>query len=213
MAIQVKICGVTDEAAVQAAVAGGATYIGFVGFKQSPRYIPPHEAAVLQKKIPSNINVVYVLVDPSYEDIEAITKHFTPDFLQLHGEELPTRVQKLQQKFHIPIIKALPVRNKEDVDICDAYGMVADMLLFDTKAPEGSDLPGGNGIAFDWSLLTQRNFPLPWMLSGGLNAENIAKAVRISGATAVDISSGVETGPGTKAPDKIKQFLETTKEL
>ncbi len=206
-----KICGVTNRAAVDAAVQGGADFIGFVFFPPSPRHVTPQVAAELSKALPTHVKTVAVLVDVSNEELTQILAHFRPDFLQLHGHESKERVKELREISGIAVMKAISVRSSDDIANGATYSDVADMLLFDAKAPSTSPLPGGNGISFDWTLLKTRQFSVPWMLSGGLNIENVRQAMRISGATMVDVSSAVESEPGVKDEGLVKLFLEKVK--
>ncbi len=208
MPIQTKICGLTTPGAVRAAVEGGAAFAGFVFYPRSPRHLQPETAAMLASLVPPTIKKVAVMVNPSDMAVREVTTLLQADYLQLHGDEIPERVKEIRKKFRGGIIKAVTVRNSDDVAAALAYREVADMLLFDARAPETpGNLPGGNGLRFDWELLRGRKFDLPWMLSGGLNAENIAEAVAITGARIVDVSSGVESAPGVKDPALIKGFL------
>ncbi len=209
MTIKAKICGLTTPEAVDAAVEGGAAFLGAVFFPPSPRNLTAEQAQSLLMGTPETCKKVAVMVDPSDADLTTILAHFTPDYLQLHGEESPERTQEIKQHTNLPIIKALPVRKSDDVARAGEYETIADMLLFDAKEPS-STLPGGNGLAFDWQLLKGRHFSLPWMLSGGLNANNVAEAVRISGAAMVDASSSLERTPGVKDPALITAFLNAT---
>ena len=208
--VDVKICGISDEAAVAAATRHGAAYLGFVFFARSPRHVSPAKAAQLGNDIPSATRKVGLIVDEKNEGIAKVLREFQPDFLQLHGKEPPERVAEIRARFGVPVIKAIAIADRADVAAAQAYESVADMLLFDAKPPKSAPnaLPGGNGRAFDWNLLAGVQWRRPWMLSGGLDADNVTDAVRISGAKAVDVSSGVESRPGSKDPAKISLFLE-----
>jgi len=209
MTVAVKICGLSDEASVAAAVAGGAAYVGFVFYPPSPRAVTPARAAALCAKVPPGVQRVGLFVDADDAPIEAVLAAAPIDMLQFHGSESPDRVADAKVRLHRPVIKAIAVAGPEDVLAAARYEADADMLLFDAKPPHRADaLPGGNGLAFDWALIAGRKWRRPWMLSGGLNAALLPEAVRISGATAVDVSSGVERRPGEKDPDKIREFLE-----
>ena len=216
MTISVKICGLTDTKAIQAVITAKADYAGFVYFPASPRHIGVHEAANLKIRLPARIQSVSVLVDPDDALLAEVYNVFKPDFVQLHGSETSERLRDIRHRFPaLKIIKALKISNSDDVAQAGHYASSADMLMFDTKPPllplpsgEGTYLPGGNGLAFDWALLKGREFPLPWMLSGGLCVDNVAEAVRQTGAKIVDVSSGVESAPGVKDPALIHAFTQ-----
>jgi phosphoribosylanthranilate isomerase len=215
MSVLAKICGLNSLEAVSAALAGGADMIGLVFYPPSPRNVTPEQAAALAKPVPSGVDKVGLFVDADDAAIGAAVKAAALDLLQLHGNESPERVAALKRLFKIPAIKAVPLSSAEDLNKAAAFESVADWLLFDAKVPaqrEGA-LPGGNGLAFDWELLAGRKFKRPWLLSGGLNAGNVAEAVRISGAHAVDVSSGVESAPGRKDPARIGAFLDAVHRL
>ena len=214
MSVPVKICGLSSEAAVRAAVEGGAAYIGFVFYPPSPRAVSPDRAAELCAAVPSGVQRVGLFVDASDQDIRAVLDRAPIDMLQFHGHEAPDRVTDAKVRFRRPIIKALPIAAEADVLGAERYELDADMLLFDAKPPRRVDaLPGGNGLAFDWRLIAGREWRRPWMLSGGLTAALLPEAVRISGAMAVDVSSGVERAPGDKDPGKIAEFLRVARTL
>jgi phosphoribosylanthranilate isomerase len=215
MALSVKICGLKTPEAVAAAVDHGADFVGFVFFRKSPRCLEPDMAGTLGRAVPKRVVKTGLLVDDSDERIAGILKACPLDLLQLHGSETPERVAALKAKFGVPVMKVIKVAAAADIAKAADYAAVADRLLFDAQTPAEmkNALPGGNAVSFDWSLLRGRQFPLPWMLSGGLNAGNLAEAVRISGAPAVDVSSGVEDRPGEKNPSKIKSFLELARTL
>jgi phosphoribosylanthranilate isomerase len=210
MTVSIKICGLTDEVSVKAVIDVRADYAGFVYFPASPRHITLEKAAELKSLLPASIKSVSVLVDPDDALLAQVFSVLKPDYVQLHGKESPARLQDIRNAHPAAkIIKALKIRTSDDVAQAASFKAVADMLLFDAKAPElPGMLPGGNGLSFDWALLKNREFPLPWMLSGGLNIENVADAVRQSGAHMVDISSGVERAPGVKDPALIKAFTD-----
>jgi phosphoribosylanthranilate isomerase len=209
MSVDVKICGINSEPALDAAIEGGARYVGFIFFPPSPRFLFPSVAAALSNRVPSSAGVtrVGVFVDPTIDSLDDLLMHVPLDMIQLHGHESPEEVEAIRYTFRLPVMKAIGIRNVGDFDQVGEYATVADQLLFDAKAPEGAALPGGNALAFNWGLMAGRTVPLPWMLSGGLDSKNLAEAVRASGATAVDVSSGVETEPGRKDPALIKAFL------
>src|SRR5579864_2000314 len=214
MTIAAKICGLSSEAAVAAAVEGGAAYLGFVFYPPSPRAVSPERAAALCAAVPSGVQRVGLFVDADDDAIHAVLDRAPIDILQFHGHEGPDRVADAKLRFHRPVMKAIAVAAAEDALAAARYEDVADMLLFDAKPPRRADaLPGGNGLAFDWRLIAGRQWRLPWMLSGGLTAAQLPEAVRISGARAVDVSSGVERRPGDKDPGKIREFLAAARTL
>lgn len=207
---EVKICGVSDAAALDAAVAGGARYVGFVFFPRSPRNVTPAEAGALASMLPDGVDAVALTVDADDALIDGILDAAAIDMFQLHGAETPHRVREIGARTGKRTMKAIKVSAAADLAAADAFLDAADMLLFDAKAPADlkGALPGGNAVSFDWTILQGRNWPLPWMLSGGLDPENVAGAIRISGAPAVDVSSGVESAPGVKDPALIRAFLD-----
>ncbi|MGB0747475.1 MAG: phosphoribosylanthranilate isomerase [Magnetospiraceae bacterium] len=213
MAISVKICGLKTEDAVDAAVEGGAAYLGAVFFPPSPRAVTAFQAAELFEFVPEEVQKVGLFVDPDDALLASVLTHVRLDILQLHGQELPGRVDRLRLDWGLPVMKALPIAEAADISAARAYDGIADFLLFDAKPPKGATRPGGNAVAFEWSLLHGTQWQSPWMLAGGLTAENLAEAVRASGATTVDVSSGVETAPGEKSPEKIRAFLDLAAEL
>ena len=208
MGVAAKICGLSTEDAVAAAVAGGAAYLGFVFYPPSPRAVTPQQAARLCAASPAGIARVGLFVDADDQTIQAALAAAALDILQFHGSEPPARVIEARLRFGRPIMKAVAIAGPEDVAGAARYEDAADRLLFDAKPPRRPDaLPGGNGLAFDWRLIAGRAWRLPWMLSGGLTAELLPDAVRVSGAVAVDVSSGVESRPGVKDAGKIRAFL------
>ena len=214
MTVAAKICGLSSEVAVAAAVEGGAAYLGFVFYPPSPRAVSPARAATLCAAVPSGVQRVGLFVDADDALIRAVLDAAPIDILQLHGHETPERVAEIKLRFYRPVMKAIAVAAPQDVLAAALYDEVADMLLFDAKPPRREDaLPGGNGLAFDWHLIAGHQWRPPWMLSGGLTAELLPEAVRISGASAVDVSSGVERRPGDKDPDKIRAFLRVARSL
>lgn len=213
MTLAVKICGLKTPDAVAAAVEAGARFVGFVFFPGSPRAVSPAEAKGLAISIPPGVDRVAVVVDADDQTLEAILTVAPFEFLQCHGKETAARVREIRDRFRIAVIKALPVANAEDVAAAGIYESAADWLLFDSRSPAGASRPGGNATAFDWSLLRGRLWRRPWILAGGLDADNLAEAVRASGAEAVDVSSGVEDAPGEKSVTKIHQFLAAARAL
>jgi phosphoribosylanthranilate isomerase len=214
MTVAVKICGLSTEEAVAAAVAGGAAYVGFVFYPPSPRAVSAERAGALCAAVPPGVQRVGLFVDADDAAIHTVLDRAPIDMLQFHGRESPDRVADVKVRFHRPVMKAISVAGEEDVLRAAEYEADADMLLFDAKPPRRADaLPGGNGLAFDWRLIAGRKWRRPWMLSGGLSAAVLPEAVRISGATAVDVSSGVERRPGDKDPAKIREFLAVARTL
>lgn len=213
MTVAAKICGINSATAAEAAVAGGAAFTGFIFYPPSPRNVTPAEAAVLARAIPASVRRVGVVVDPSDADLDALLGDVPLDILQLHGDEAPERVDAVRARTGLAVMKAIRVGGAADLEALDAYEDAADWLLFDAKPPTGrrGALPGGNARAFDWELLHGRSWRRPWMLSGGLNPENVAEAVRVTGAAVVDVSSGVEDSPGVKSPARILAFLGATR--
>jgi phosphoribosylanthranilate isomerase len=213
MAVQTKICGVTTPEAVQASVAGGATHIGLVFFAKSPRNITLENARNLTASLPSFLKIVALVVDPEHIFIDEIKAHLPKlDAIQFHGEEAPEFIARFKSP-GIELWKAVPIRSEADVKGADRYVGAADRILYDAKPPVGADLPGGTGLRFDWSLLQGIRHPLPWVLAGGLDAQNVAEAHRVTGANFLDVSSGVESTPGVKDVDKISAFLKATSNL
>jgi phosphoribosylanthranilate isomerase len=208
MGVAAKICGLSTSEAVAASVAGGAAYIGFVFYPPSPRAVSPDRAAGLCAEIPPGILRVGLFVDADDALIETALAAAPMDILQFHGSESPQRVADAKLRFSRPVMKAMPIAGPQDVLAVVPYEEVADLLLFDAKPPRRPDaLPGGNGLVFDWNLIAARSWLRPWLLSGGLTADLLPEAVRVSGAAAVDVSSGVENRPGIKDADKIRAFL------
>jgi phosphoribosylanthranilate isomerase len=209
MPVAVKICGLTDAAALDAAVEGGAGYLGFVFYPPSPRALDVERAAALARRAPPDRIRVGVFVDPDDDLLDRTLARLPLEALQLHGGESPERVRSVRTRTGRAVIKALKVADAGDLAPVPAYAAVADMLLFDARPPkEPGRLPGGNGLAFDWRLLQDLRVGCPWLLSGGLSVRNLEAAVTLCRAPAVDVSSGVEHRPGVKDPAKIRQFLE-----
>ncbi|MDY0882374.1 phosphoribosylanthranilate isomerase [Dongia soli] len=215
MAFEAKICGLTTPAAVETAIGHGASHIGLVFFAKSPRNITAEAAGELSRLAAGKVIRTGLMVDASDEQIAAILAACPLDLLQLHGKETPERVAEIRQRFGLPVMKALQIGEAGDLAQARAYEKVADRLLFDAKPPASKTdaLPGGNAVSFDWSLLAGQQFGIPWMLAGGLTADNLAEAVRASGARAADTSSGVEDRPGEKNLQKIKDFLRVAEGL
>ena len=204
---ETKICGLSDPAGVAAALEGQARYLGFVFVAKSPRDVTPERAAALAAHAAGRADTVAVTMDADDATLTVIARTLGPDWIQLHGREPPERVAAVRRFARKGLIKAIGVARAEDLAAAARYAPVADMLMFDAKAPEGAALPGGNGAAFDWRMLAGQRFARPWLLSGGLTPENVAEALRESGAATVDVSSGVESAPGVKDPGRIARFL------
>ncbi|WP_170339898.1 phosphoribosylanthranilate isomerase [Ruegeria arenilitoris] len=210
--INVKICGLTAPEHVRAAVEAGARYIGFNFFPKSPRYAPIAQAAALASDVPVGVAKVALAVNFTDAQLDEIVAGVPLDMLQLHGAESPERVAEVKSRYGLPVIKAIGVAEAEDLAAIDLYSDVADQLLVDAKPPKNSELPGGNGLPFDWRLLAGRKYwRTPWMLSGGLNPGNVAEAIRMTGARQVDVASGVESAPGVKDPCLIRSFIEAAR--
>jgi len=207
MAVTVKICGLTSAEAAAAAARAGAEYGGLVFHAASPRNLDLEQARAISAAMAGKLKRVALVADADDAALAAIIAAAQPEFLQLHGEESVARAAEIRARFALPIIKALPVADADDLKATNAYAPLADMLLFDAKAPKGADRAGGHGVAFDWTLLQGRSFGKPWMLAGGLNPENVARAIALSGAALVDVSSGVESAPGVKSVERISQFI------
>ena len=208
MSVLAKICGLTTPETLDAALAGGAAFVGAVSFPKSPRHLDLIAAAALFERARGRAKVVAVTVDADDRLLTEIAIILKPDLVQLHGSETPEQAARARLLTGAGIIKALPVRTGGDLGAAAAFEPVVDWLMFDARPPEGAALPGGVGATFDWSLLAGRRFGKPWFLAGGLSPDNLAEAVRITGAPAVDVSSGVESGPGVKDPVRIAAFLQ-----
>lgn len=207
MSIRVKICGINTAAAADAVLAARADFAGLVFHPKSPRFVTPDAAAPLAQRMRGRLKLVALSADADDETLAAIVAAVHPDFLQLHGCESPERVAAVRAAFCIPVIKAVAVSQNGDIDKAAGLIETADMVLFDAKAPETAGRPGGLGIPFDWPLLKGRRFCKPWLLAGGLTPENVGRAVALSGAPGVDVSSGVETSPGVKDTSLIAAFV------
>jgi phosphoribosylanthranilate isomerase len=211
MPTKVKICGLKTEAALEAALAGGADYIGLVFFPQSPRNVPLATATALADTARGRAQVVALMVDPDDALIDMVMAAAAPDVLQLHGEETPERAAHIRRRWGTPVMKAIKVETPQDAHAALAYRGAADLILFDARAPADGTRPGGNGAPFDWRTLLGVKDQVPFVLSGGLTPDNVAEAIRVTGAPVVDVSSGVETRPGEKDPDLIRRFLRAAK--
>nr|WP_010397302.1 phosphoribosylanthranilate isomerase [Paracoccus sp. TRP] len=207
MGVSVKICGLTEAEGLAAAIEAGARYVGFVFFEKSPRHVTPEAAAALAIQVPMGVAKVGLFVDPDDAALDRVLAHVPLDLIQLHGSESPDRVAGIRSRTGLPVMKAIGVSGPQDLDRIWDYGLVSDMLLIDAKAPKDAVLPGGNGLAFDWRLLVGRQMLKPWLLAGGLTPENVTEAIRLTRAQGVDVSSGVESAPGVKDPDRIRRFI------
>ncbi|MDM7255471.1 MAG: phosphoribosylanthranilate isomerase [Paracoccus sp. (in: a-proteobacteria)] len=203
----VKICGLSRPEDVASAAAAGARWLGFVFFPKSPRHVGADRAAALAVEVPVGLMRVGLFVDPDDALLDRTLAHVPLDMIQLHGDESPSRVAEVRARTGLPVMKAIGVAEAGDLDTIWDYGLVADQLLIDAKPPRDAALPGGNGLAFDWRLLVGRRFLKPWMLAGGLTAQNVAEAVRLTRAPAVDVSSGVESAPGVKDAGMMRAFV------
>lgn len=206
--VEVKICGLTQNADIPAAILAGARYVGFVFFPRSPRNVALEDAAFMAATVPEGICRVALTVDADDAMLDRLVGTVPLDMLQLHGQETPDRVAVIRARFGLPVMKAVGVADEDDLAALDTYGQVADQLLVDAKPTQDADLPGGNGLAFDWRLIANRRWPVPWMLAGGLTPDNVAQAVRMTGAQQVDVSSGVESAPGVKDGALMRDFVQ-----
>ncbi len=206
--MRIKICGLRDAGNIQVAARAGARYVGLVFFEKSPRNVSLDEAAKLALEVPIGVAKVALTVNASDAFLDALTAQVPLDMLQLHGAESPARVAGIRARYGLPVMKAVGIAGAGDLAAIASYEAVADQILLDAKPPKGAALPGGNGHAFDWTLLKTRQWQKPWMLAGGLTMGNVATAIRQSGATQLDLSSGVESAPGVKDPALIKAFIE-----
>ncbi len=207
----VKICGLSTPESVRTAQCGGATHLGFIFFPNSPRNVSPKQAARLVQDV-TDIKTVAVTVNADDKFLDEIAETLNPDILQLHGAESSERVAGIKQRYQRPVMKALAIRDATDLDKIASYEGVADMFLLDAKPPQGSDLPGGNGVSFDWSLIASLNSKLPVLLSGGIDQTNLSQALDYvkqdqNDLIGIDVSSGVESSPGVKDILKIEKFL------
>jgi len=211
--IRVKICGLSTPETIAVAADAGATYVGFVFFAKSPRYVTVDAARELALSVPDGIAKVALVVDATNEFLDELTSKVPLDVLQLHGRETPARVSEIKARYGLPVMKAVGVADADDLPALAEYEAVADQLLVDTKAPKSSDRPGGNALTFDWGLIAGRTWAKPWMLAGGLTADNVAEAIKITGARQVDLSSAVESAPGVKDPGLIRAFIAAVRAI
>lgn len=212
MSLTVKICGLSTPEALDVALNEGADMVGFVFFQPSPRHIAFEAARRLGERVRGRAQKVVLTVDADDAWFDAIVEALQPDLLQLHGKETAARVTALKQRFGLPVMKAVPIAQKDDLALAANYIVAADRILFDARAPKDATRPGGLGKTFDWRLLQNLALGVPFMLSGGLDAGNVAEALRITKAPGVDVSSGVERAPGEKDPDKIRAFIRAARQ-
>lgn len=211
MPLDIKICGLSTPETVAAALDAGASHIGFIFFAKSPRNVTPAEAGRLRQAARERALAVAVTVDADDATLSAIFTEMAPDIFQLHGHESPERVAEVKTRYKLPVMKAFSISTAADLDKIEPYVGVADRFLFDAKPPKGSELPGGNGVSFDWTLLAGLDPSIDYMLSGGLNAQNIGEALRLANPPGIDISSGVESAPGVKDVAMIDAFFEAVR--
>lgn len=206
-AVRVKICGLSRPEDVVATAKAGAVYAGFVFFAKSPRNISIDQARALAVEAPLGLAKVALMVNPDDALLAAVNGAVPLDMIQLHGSESAERVAQVKALTGLPVMKAVGVSSAADLPALDLYSEVADQILIDAKPPQGADLPGGNGLSFDWRLIAGRQWKAPWMLAGGLTPDNVAEAIRLTGAQQVDVSSGVESAPGIKDAERIAAFV------
>lgn len=212
MTLAVKICGLKTPEDAHCAIEAGADLLGCVFFEKSPRNVSAQVAAEIFDMIgDKDVLRVGLFVNPTDHELSQVLNHVRLDLIQLHGSESPERVEEIRLAFALPVMKALPIADQDDVQNAKAYDGVADRLLFDAKPPKGANRPGGNAISFDWNLLTGTNWKVPWMLAGGLNQKNVKQATIESTAQAVDVSSGVESALGIKSTQMITAFIQAAK--
>ena len=211
MSLEIKICGLSTAETLEASLSAGADMVGMVFFAPSPRHVDLATAASLGAQARGRAQIVALTVDADDATLAAIIDALRPDMLQLHGRESVERVATIRARFGLPVMKALGIASAEDLAALAAYEVVADRLLLDAKPPKGATLPGGNGVAFDWNLIAGLDPARPFMLSGGLDPENVADAVRLIHPPGLDVSSGVERGPGIKDPSRIEAFLRAAR--
>jgi phosphoribosylanthranilate isomerase len=211
MSLDIKICGLTTQETLDAALGLGASHVGFIFFTRSPRNVDPATAGLLRERARTRAAAVAVTVDADDGFLDAIVGAMTPDMLQLHGKESPARVDEVKARYGLPVMKAFSVSEAADLAAIAPFRGIADRFLFDAKPPKGSDLPGGNGVAFDWSLLAALDPGIDYMLSGGLNAANIGDALRLAKPPGIDVSSGVESAPGVKDAALIEEFFQAVR--
>ena len=209
--VSVKICGISTVDDVRACAGAGANYVGLVFFEKSPRNITIPAARDLALAAPVGLAKVALVVNPSDAELDAIAGTVPLDMIQLHGRETPERVAEVKARYGLPVMKAVGIADANDLPKLESYFGVADQILVDAKPPKGGELPGGNGLSFDWRLIAGRRWPCPWMLAGGLTPENVAEAVKMTGTKQVDVSSGVEDAPGQKNAELIQKFVQSSR--
>ncbi len=209
--VRVKICGLSRQSDITAAVQAGAAYVGFVFFPKSPRHLAMKDAALIASSVPAGVCKVALTVNADNEMLDQLIETVPLDMLQLHGSESTNRVAEVQARYRLPVMKAVGVADEEDLPALSEYLRVADQVLVDAKPPATAKLPGGNGLVFDWRLISGRRWPVPWMLAGGLTSGNVREAIYLTGASQVDVSSGVESAPGVKDVAKIQAFCSAVK--
>lgn len=211
--VKTKICGIKTPEALNVAVNSGVRFVGFVFFPPSPRHVTVDTAKELALMLPTEVRSVGLFVDPTDEQLADVLNHVQLDMIQLHGGESPERISEIKGMYAMPVLKAFSVSTAEDIVRARTYAEVLDWYVFDAKPPANAEVPGGTGQSFDWTILQGKIFDKPWMLSGGLTADNVAEALSILSPTAVDVSSGVESTRGVKDIDKIKAFLAAVKDV
>jgi phosphoribosylanthranilate isomerase len=209
--VSVKICGISTVDDVRACAGAGANYMGLVFFEKSPRNITIPAARDLALAAPVGLAKVALVVNPSDAELDAIAGTVPLDMIQLHGRETPERVAEVKARYGLPVMKAVGIADANDLPKLESYFGVADQILVDAKPPKGGELPGGNGLSFDWRLIAGRRWPCPWMLAGGLTPENVAEAVKMTGTKQVDVSSGVEDAPGQKNAELIQKLVQSSR--
>jgi phosphoribosylanthranilate isomerase len=212
MSVTIKICGLSTPDTLEAAIEAGADLVGFVFFPKSPRHLSIEAARNLAAQVRGRAGIAALTVDADDAVLQAVVAAVRPDWLQPHGRETPGRVRAVRARSGRAVMKAVGVSSRADLAAAAGYAEVADRILFDAKPPAGAVLPGGNGIAFDWTILAGLDLPVPFMLSGGLTPDNVRHALRLTGAPGVDVSSGVESGPGLKDPDRIRSFIRAVRD-
>lgn len=208
--IKFKFCGLRSEQAVLDAAEAGANYIGLNFFAKSPRYVAHDLARDLALATPIGVAKVGLVVNADDVTLDAILNRVPLDMIQLHGKETPERVAEIKDRYGLPVIKAVGIAVQEDLTALESFLTVADQILVDAKAPSGADLPGGNGLSFDWKLIAGRRWPIPWLLAGGLTSETAKLAIEMTGTNQLDVSSGIESSPGVKDAEKMRAFVRAT---
>ena len=214
MSVAVKVCGLREPEHIDIACEHGARYVGFIFYPPSPRSVTAELAGSLVSRIDGPVDSVGVFVDPQDEFLDRVLDEANLDILQLHGGETPERVCEVRERTGKRVMKAIKVADREDLEQSRNYTNVTDLLLLDAKAPKTSEaLPGGNGLQFDWRILSGQHIELPWLLAGGITADNMKAAVELTGARGLDVSSGIERSPGEKSSSKMRELLENAKQL